>query len=196
MSGKLSFTEEQLRFLILEYGCTKSITAVRRKFRLYYHLQPDKVPGLSSFRRAIWRFHQYPLVHQTRKKTVVHEVNIEIVTQYFQCNPRSSIRQAVHVLRISYGSVWYILRKILKWNAYRDKPVQRLSPLNKQQRLAACQFMVNQPDEWFSKVIWTDEKIFQLMAFPNRQNCRYWAPVNPHNIRDSQRNCRGCCPLH
>ena len=40
-----AFSSEQLQFVVLEYGKTNSLISVRRKYRLNYHLQPNKVPS-------------------------------------------------------------------------------------------------------------------------------------------------------
>ena len=37
-------------------------------------------------------------------------------------------------------------------------------------------------EEWFGRVLWSDEKWFVLTPAPNRKNTVYWCPSNPHNI--------------
>ena len=49
-------------------------------------------------------------------------------------------------------------------------------------RLADCTFWLTFADDWFQRVIWSDEKWFVLKQSPNKQISRYWAPSNPHTV--------------
>ena len=44
----------------------------------------------------------------------------------------------------------------------------------------ACRFWLTFEEEWFERVIWSDEKWFVLNQSPHSQNDRYWSPVNRH----------------
>ena len=123
----------------MEFGKTNSLTIVRRNFRQHNQLNSNKVPSLSAFQRAISRFKQYPTLTPVRGKSISVQVNIDKVKERFNANPRGSIRQAVNVLNLSYGTILRILRVELMWSASHVKSVQHLSPLNEQQRRRACQ---------------------------------------------------------
>ena len=107
---------------------------------------------------------------------------IQKVKQFFEENQAAHVKEASERLLLSVGTVWNILRRQLKWKCYRPHRVQCLSPANKEARLSACQFWLTFSEEWFERVIWTDEKWFVLEQSPNSQNDRYWAPKNRHNV--------------
>jgi hypothetical protein len=87
---------------------------------------------------------------------------------------------------MSFGSTWRILRNKLKWKSYRLHEVQALSQANKESRFTACTYWLTFEEEWFERVIWTDEKWFVLRQSPNRQVDRFWAPANPHELVESK----------
>lgn len=101
---------------------------------------------------------------------------------FFTENDRSHIREASDRLNLSMGTVWKVLRKNLKWKAFKPHKVQVLSPANKLARKSACEFWLTFPESWFERVIWTDEKWFVLRSPPHSQNDRYWAPANQHEV--------------
>lgn len=75
----------------------------------------------------------------------------------------------------------------LKWTAYKHNPTQILSPANKQSRLVACNFWLE--EDWFHRVIWSDEKWFALHHAPKQtKNNRYWAPAaSLHTLIESKK---------
>ena len=70
------------------------------------------------------------------------------------------------------------------WNGKHNKlrPVQPFSAANKQSRMDACKFWLSFEEEWFERVIWSNEKWFVLNQSPHSQNDRYWSPVNRHEL--------------
>jgi len=42
------------------------------------------------------------------------------------------------------------------------------------------QQMVNEDEEFVTKIVWSDEAQFKLNGTVNRHNCVYWAPENLH----------------
>ena len=108
--------------------------------------------------------------------------DIQIVRSFFRNRRRAHIREASHVLNLSYGKIWSILRKDLGWRPYRPITVQALSPINMEARLAACQFWLTFPTWFDQQVIWSDEKWFILTKAPNKKNTVHWAPANPNHL--------------
>ena len=185
-----SFTDEQCRFIILKFGEVKSVLKVRRAFRLkYFQSSPRQVPHIRAFHRLIKKFENHGTVQHlptpAGKRASVDDV--EKVKRFFENSPEASIRSAVAELALSYGRIWRILKQDLKWKAYKPHLAQALSSSNKISRLQACEFWLSQPEDWFQKVIWTDEKWFVLKQAPNRQNSRCWAPSHPHEIIDCKK---------
>ena len=83
---------------------------------------------------------------------------------------------------LPFATIWVILRKVLKWKAYRAAAVQLLSPAKEEARLLACQWFITHEEDWVERVIWGDEKWFVLYTPPNKQTDRYWRAVNPHEL--------------
>ena len=50
--------------------------------------------------------------------------------------------------------------------------------------MQACKFWLTHNEEWFERVLWSDEKWFALQQGPNRKNDVMWAPTNPHLIAE------------
>lgn len=180
-----SFTEDQEKFVILKYGEVRCFRAVRRAFAAkFYPRHPRKVHGISSFHRVISRFLATSSCVQKSPPGLPLTSNDDIdrVKAYFEENESAHIRRAAYDLGLSYGTVWRILRTKLKWKSFRSHQVQCLSPAHVQSRLSACTYWIQFPEQWFERVIWTDEKWFVLQQAPNRQIDRFWAPVHPHHL--------------
>ena len=96
--------------------------------------------------------------------------------------PLAHVRLAAEHLQMSFGKVWMILRKQLEMRPYRPRLVTVLTPANKQARMDACGFWLTHDEEWFDRVIWSDEKWFLLQPAPNRKNTVCWAPQNPNKL--------------
>ena len=180
------FNGEQAAFILTKYEQSKSIKEVQRAFRKgFYPKNPREVPNILAFTRIMQRFKEEsalrPQVPAGRSSEPLRN-NIEAVKKIFEQNPKCHIREAARVLGLSYGAIWKILRKNLKWRAYRPHLTQCLSPANMESRLAACTFWLKFEEEWFQRVIWSDEKWFVLKQSPNKQICRHWAPSNPHTV--------------
>ena len=113
------------------------------------------------------------------RRTAVTPENIKRVDDYFTADTKSSIRTASFDLGLPFGTIWSILRRELKWKAYRPTRVNRLTPKNKQDRLTFSHWLLAQPEGFEQKVIWSDEKWFCLHPSPNSQTDRTWGPFHP-----------------
>ena len=79
--------------------------------------------------------------------------------------------------------MWHILRKVLKWKAYKPHVSTVLSHKQCQARVNTAQWFLSHDAEFFSKqVIRSDEKYFVLKQGPNKGIHRYWVPTNPNII--------------
>ena len=86
-------------------------------------------------------------------------------------------------LQFSYGTVLRILKRKLGWKPYRSFQAPAVTPAHID-CLSACNFWVNFSDEWFDRVIWTDEKMFVLTQAPHRQNDRVWSAISRNKIAE------------
>ena len=184
------FSKEQASWIVLKYGELKSLTQVRRAFRLHFFRDSNRnVPNLLAFNRLIQRFKVTASVRpaKTPGRAPPPPDEVQKVEQFFTEHPKAHIRLAAKKLGMSFGKVWRILRSALKWKPYRPHLCQVLSPANKQSRLAACQFWLTHDESWFERVLWSDEKWFVLQQAPNRKNTVMWAPENLHKIVECKR---------
>ena len=161
-----TFSKQEVKFIILEFGQNPSPTAVKRKFcqrfaitgrnRLKYRL--------THFTRVYTNFLKSPKKKRGRILAPEHANQVRI---HFEEN-QGSIRKASRKLKFSYSKVHNILRKTLKWRPYR---VQRVHPISEQsmmKRKEFCSWVMQQSPEFFQKVIFSDEKWFVLQQSPKR----------------------------
>lgn len=179
------FTKQQAIWVVEKFAELKHVTLVRRAFRLkFFSKQPAAVPRANAFHRLIKRFGTSgatrPCVPSGRIPTAAEEV--EKIKEFFEKHPSAHVRQASKQLKISVGKVWKILRQKLGWKPFRPHLVQALSPAHQTSRLEACRFWLQHAEDWFERVLWSDEKWFVLTPAPNRRNTVYWCPSNPHKI--------------
>lgn len=179
------FSQDQAKWIVLKYEGLKSVLSIRRAFRKeFYSSCPRKVPSRLAFIRLIERFKQ---TNSLRPQTPtgrgpVAKEKVDRVEAFFKSNPGAHVREASKQLNIAFGTVWQILRRVLKWKPYRQHLCHSLSVQNKKTRLKACEFWLTHDDEWFDHVLWSDEKWFVLQQEPNCKNDVMWAPSNPHLI--------------
>ena len=153
------FSKDQAKWVIFKYESLKSVQKVRKEFRAeFYHNFPRNVPGRYSFERLLSRFKENHSIKPQKPggRTPVSKQQIDQVEKLFRLNSNSHVREASNCLGIGFGTVWKILRKILKWKPYRRHITQPLSDQNKRARLSACEFWLTQDGEWFDRVIWRE----------------------------------------
>ena len=68
---------------------------------------------------------------------------------------------------------------------YKPHAVVPLSLAHKTARKTFCEWLLEQPEGFERNVIWSDEKWFMLRQSPNKQNERYWYPLDPEIERES-----------
>ena len=180
-----AFTKEELAFITRQFGKNQAASTIRRAFRVKFcPKNPRNVPKVRAFSRVIARLQDNGSAHPRPApgKEEISVDTVESVRNFFMENERSNIREASSRLNLSIGTVWKILRKNLKWKAFKPHKVQVLSAANRLARMSACEYWLTFPETWFERVIWTDEKWFVLRSPPHSQNDRYWAPVHRHEV--------------
>ena len=174
--------------MILQYGLRRSTVSVMRDYRMFYKLNPKKVPGRWAFERLINRFKtshgQVRPATPGGKNIKFSQEDITLVKDFFQDDDTKSLRVASRALGLSVWTIWTILRKVLKWRSYRERHVQPLSETHKAQRRTFCRKMKEMGDQFPKQIIFSDEKWFELVPHPNKQNTRTWAPCQPDKVRE------------
>ena len=97
------------------------MTRVRRAFRLLFISDRHReVPTKTAFHRLVRRFKMTgslrPITSPGRAQPTADEV--KKVEQFFAKNSTAHVREASHQLGMSFGKVWRILRKTLKWKPW------------------------------------------------------------------------------
>jgi len=183
---KILTVEEKIEMIYI-YGES------RRNFddavNLYAERFPDKVRSRSSFVRVIKQFSTEGSVKQkkrTRAATVCGENNQVAVLAAIAHNPHASTREISHQSGISRMSVWRIL-KLHKFHLYHVSLHQELEGNDFQNRLTFCHWAVHQiqaNQNFFARVLFSDESTFTNHGEVNRHNMHYWSEENPHWIRE------------
>ena len=137
------FNGQQASFIIVKYKQSKS-NKVKRVFRKeFYPKALRKVSNILAVTSILKHFKEETALRPQApagRSSEPLQYNIQTVKIYFEQNPKCHVRQAARVLDLSYGVIWKILRKNLKWKAYKAHLTQCRRPAIKESRLAACTF--------------------------------------------------------
>ena len=96
---------------------------------------------------------------------------------------RSARRHAVE-LGMSGSTARRILHKYLGFHPYKMMIVQTLNEWGYQPRLAFAEVMLAIIEHEDAIIMTRDQAHFHLDGSVNKQNFRYWAPQNPHEVHE------------
>ena len=100
-------------------------------------------------------------------------------------SPIRSVRRYAVELGMSESTVRLILHKGLGFHPYKMVIIQTLNEEDYQQHLAFAKLMLEIIKEHEDAIIMmSDEAHFHLNGSANKQNFRYWAPQNPHEVHE------------
>lgn len=181
------FSDDQKKWIILQFGKTPSPTAVRRNFLHHFKIRGRATIkyNVSSFARVLKCFDETGSIRRIKGKAVKPKRTEEVcqeVENFYEENPNCSLRKAVQQISPTKSTLWRIVRHELRYRFYRYTSVQPLTDAHKAQRRQFCEWILEQPSEIVDKIVWTDEKFFCLHQKPHRKNDGVWARENPHNI--------------
>lgn len=123
---------------------------------------------------------------RNRQPKIDEETKVNVLLTY-EDNPVTPARQVARDLGVSHTSVLKILKEEKK-HPYKLQYVQELLEDDFDRRIQFCETMMDRIDRnqiSSLHVLFSDEATFTLNGEVNRQNCRYWAPENPHWIREN-----------
>lgn len=127
--------------------------------------------------RSDLRHHQY----------VPEEVQLNMLLE-LQDNPHNTTRALAADNEISQSSVVKYLKKH-QWHPYKVTLVQELNEDDPDRRIEFCDNMMercNADADFVNRIVFSDEATFYLNGTVNKQNCRYWAPQNPHWMMEAR----------
>ncbi|CAM4792051.1 unnamed protein product [Rotaria magnacalcarata] len=118
------------------------------------------------------------LTYSTGRPRIVRTPGaIEKVKNRADAGGRVSIRKLARDLRISRTSIHRILKKDLKYNAYKKKVQPFLTDAHKAKRKAFANWVrINFRKEKTMRILFSDEKDFDIDGVYNLQSDRVWAP--------------------
>lgn len=192
MAGKKhpkKFSESQKKFIIDEYLKGNTTTSVKRAFRLEFGQSKWLMKKPNSAFKAV--FDSFKKGGQNSvgignepktPKRVPNQQTKDSVKKHFEENPTSSLREASRKIEVPKSTVHEVVKKQLKMKAYKYMPVQKLTYDHVCQRVDFCGFLDFMGEDFPQFMFVSDEKNFTLVQPPNRQNDRYWAIENPHEV--------------
>lgn len=166
----------------------KTQRALRTTLGLGRH---DPVPSCKTIKRWVDNFNETGSTEDKKRSgrplTARTPENVEAVRNSFLKSPHRSAKKHASALGLSDRSVRRILHLDLKFHPYKMAKVQELLPRDQETRVESCRRILDTiPVSAF--LLTSDEAHFHLCGTVNKQNMRYWAPENPHEIHQS--------PLH
>ena len=102
-------------------------------------------------------------------------------------SPQRSARRHSVALGISNRTLRRILHDDLNLHPYKIQVVQALNPEDYGIRVGFCEHMLQllEDDPQLIHNLWMiDEAHFHLSGYVNKQNFRYWAAANPHQLHE------------
>ena len=138
--------------------------------------------------KIVRKFHELGHVRdrpRCGRPQVSQDVRLDILLD-LQENPHRPTQEVAANFEIGKSSVWRTLKKY-KWHPYKAILAHELNEDDPDRRMEFCEDMMtrcNADPEFVNKIIFSDEATFCLNGAVNRQNCRYWAPQNPHWMID------------
>ncbi|XP_046145706.1 uncharacterized protein LOC123989034 [Osmia bicornis bicornis] len=145
------------------------------------------VPDRRQFQRLDHRFSEASLSdasnnHRHAGRPRTHWRTEEQVIALARTYPFMGFRGIARRVNISHMTVHRVIREE-GLRPYRIQKVQALRESDYQQRTNFCQWMlrkVENNEDFFKNIIFTDESSFSNTNIKNRQNTRIWAERNPH----------------
>jgi inhibitor of nuclear factor kappa-B kinase subunit alpha len=181
-------TLAQRIFIVKIFYDTKSATDVQRKFK--YSFNGNTVSRLNIY-KTIRKFEETGSVKDAQKsgrpKTSRSDENVSTLQELMQDSPENSIRRTSSETGISKSSVHNIIRKDLELYPYKIQIMQSLNITDQVERLSFCNWASDVIDTYadaFNDVWFSDESHFLLSGHVCKQNMRFWANEQRHQIAE------------
>lgn len=157
--------------------------------QLFNDKYPERNPiTQSTVSKIEKKFREFGHVRDLQKRgrpAINEDVRLDILLD-LQEDPHKPSRAVAADHNISQGSVITLLKK-QKWHPYKLSLLQALNEDDPDRRTEFCEVMRNMLEQnplLLNNILFSDEATFFLNGTVNRQNCRYWAPQNPHWFRE------------
>lgn len=189
----MDWTGEHRAFIVETFMKNESVTATQRAFRVHFRLgRHDPVPVRNTILLWVNNFRggASALKRKStgRPRTARTPENVAAIRASVQQSPQRPARKHAAALGLSDRSVRRILHKELQMHPYKMMLAQELSERDFETRRALClEIQQHVPRE--AVVMFSDEAHFHLCGSVNKQNFRYWAENNPHQLHTRPLHC-------
>lgn len=157
--------------------------------RIYAQRYPDRRhPDSRSLKKLLKRFQETGGTNYkkpNKSKSVRTEENTLSVMLAVNENPSTSQREVSEIVGISERSVQRTLKE-LKYHGYHIQLHQELIDADFEKRVNFCQWArdkLRQDNQFYDRVLFSDESTFHKNGFPNRHNLHYYSDRNPRILR-------------
>lgn len=189
------FPINQRVYVVKSFIRSQSVVNTQRQFRREFNVgRHGRFPTRQTIMRWVQDFEIRGNVGSKFTggvRTVRTPENIERVRQAVGRSPRRSAARHSIALQISERSLLRILHSDLHFHPYKIQVVHKLKDPDKPVRVAFCrrflQILENDENQ-INFLLMSDEAHFHLSGYVNKQNFRYWAEENPHQLHEK--------PLH
>lgn len=187
---KMVFSPEEQAVCVSWFIETRSDTQTRRNFLTSFNREPPSRPTIRQWHRKFMQTGS--VLHQKgagRPRT--SEENVERVREAFHQSPKKSVRTASRQLQMPRSTVHKVLRKVLKFKAYKVQLLHEIKANDKPKRMEFAVYMLDRivnEGAFLKNILFSDEATFHVSGLLNRHNCRIWGSEHPHEIREIERD--------
>ena len=181
-------TEKERIEILIMLGCGDKRRSQTEVCTLFNNKYPDKnitQSAVSKIETKFWEDGNVRDRPRLGRPKVPLDTRLDTLLA-LQENPHRTSRELALDNGISQRSVVKYL-KLEKWHPYKLQLVHELSEDDPDHRIEFCETMMemcNRDLGLAARIIFSDESTFTLNGEVNRQNLRYWAPQNPHWMRE------------
>lgn len=184
------FSVEDKAQIVVHFIRSGSTTSTRRWWRTTTGREPPSAPSIRRWYRNFHRTGNVANRHDGGRPPTSDEL-INAVREIYKREPSTSVRSAATQLGVSHTTVHNILRKALSFYPYRIQTLQALRGADHQKRLEFAQHVRSQPEgskRYLGKIVFSDECIFRLNGYVNKQNVRIWGEQRPTQVHQATLN--------
>ena len=173
---RLSF--EESKNILKWYFKFDNVAEVLCQWRREYTTVP---PTRLTIARIIQKFETHGTVCSVQKekagrhRTATSHASSDMVLEQFTQSPQKSTRQCACETGVSSTSIWRIL-KAARYKVYIPRLLHAMNEDDPDRRIEYCewfQHMVVENEEFYRKIVWSDETQFKLNGTINHHNCVY-----------------------
>lgn len=186
--------EDRVNMIFILGECSQNCFLASRVYAERFPLKDH--PRKEVFERLLTRFRETGSVAYKKRKlmkpiTEAENVQLDVLQSVIE-NPNTSHRIIARELDISKASVGRIL-KSHNYHPYHIQMHQNLYGTDFEQRLQFCLWFLEKSgtdENFFDKILFTDESTFHNNGLMNRHNFHYYSTENKHEFRLSDRQTR------